>query len=188
MMKILNKIGILALATLLGFSFQSNAQTVPERSGIILGVGPQANLPLGSFKDAYDWSIGGSVQADFPVLKNDLYVVVNAGYNNFFAKDGIGAGTDLQQIPLSAGLKYYFPTTNLYVQGTAGVGFIGNKDDVGADKSSSFIYSPQVGYLLNIGGKNYLDFAVKYESDAKIYNAGKSNNFLGLRVAYNFGL
>lgn len=189
MMKILNKIGILSLALVLGLSLQSNAQSTPERSGIILGVGPQANLPMGDFKDAYDWSIGGSVQADFPIMRNDLYVVVNAGYNNFFAKDnGVGTGSDLQVIPVSAGLKYYFPTTNLYVQGTAGVGFVGNKDDVAADKSTSFIYSPAVGYLLNIGGKNYLDFAVKFESDAKIYDKGKSSNFLGLRVAYNFGL
>ncbi|HTN36139.1 MAG TPA: hypothetical protein VL053_03640 [Arachidicoccus sp.] len=188
MMKILNKIGILSLALVLGLSLQSNAQSTPERTGIQLSVGPQASLPIGSFKDAYDWSIGGSVQADFPVLKNDLYVVVNAGYNNFFAKDGVGTGTDLQVVPVSAGLKYYFPSTNLYIQGTAGAGFIANKDDLAADKSASFTYSPQIGYLLNIGGKNALDFAVKFESDSKIYEAGKTSNFLGLRVAYNFGL
>ncbi|UAY54746.1 outer membrane beta-barrel protein [Arachidicoccus terrestris] len=187
-MKILNKIAVLSLALVLGLTINAKAQTAPERSGIQLSVGPQANLPLGSFKDAYDWSIGGSVQADFPVLKNDLYVVVNAGYNNFFAKEGAGTGKDLGVIPVSAGLKYYFPSTNLYVQGTAGVGFLTSKDDVAADKSASFTYSPQVGYLLNLGGRNALDIAVKFEGDSKIYDNGKSSNFLGLRVAYNLGL
>ena len=188
MMKSLNKIAVLSLALVLGLTINASAQKTYERSGIQLSVGPQANLPLGSFKDAYDWSIGGSVQADFPVLKNDLYVVVNAGYNNFFAKDGVGTGKDLGVIPVSAGLKYYFPTTNLYVQGTAGVGFLTSKDNIDADKSASFTYSPQVGYLFNLGGRNALDVAFKFEGDSKIYDNGKSNNFLGLRVAYNFGL
>ena len=187
-MKILNKIAVLSLALVLGLTINANAQKTYDRSGIQLSVGPQATLPLGDFKDAYDWSIGGSVQADFPVLKNDLYVVVNAGYNNFFAKEGVGTGKDLGLIPVSAGLKYYFPSTNLYVQGTAGVSFLTNKDDVAADKSAAFVYSPQVGYLINLGGRSALDVAVKFEGDSKIYDAGKSNNFLGLRVAYNFGL
>lgn len=187
-MKHLNKIVVLAFALVLGISINAGAQTTTERSGIQLSVGAQGGLPLGSFKDAYDWSIGGNVQADFPILKNDLYAVVNAGYNNFFAKEGVGTGKDLGVIPVSAGLKYYFPTTNLYVQGTAGVGILANKDDVAADKSTSFIYSPQIGYLLNLGGRNALDIAVKYESDSKIYDGGKSSNFLGLRIGYNLGL
>ena len=184
-MKILNKIAVLSLAMVLGLTIHANAQKGYDRHGIQLSVGPPANLPLGSFGDAFDWSIGGSVQADFPIVKNDLYAVVNAGYDNFFAK---GDGKDLGQIPVSAGLKYYFPTTNLYVQGTAGVSFLTTKSSLNADKSASFAYSPQVGYLFNLGGANALDVAVKFEGNSKIYDAGKSYNFLGLRVAYNFGL
>ena len=188
-MKILNKIAVLSMALVLGLTLHANAQKGYDRHGIQLSVGPQANLPIGDFKDAYDWSIGGSVQADFPIVKNDLYAVVNAGYNNFFAKDNaVLKAKDLGQIPVSAGLKYYFPTTNLYVQGTAGVSFLTTKSSLGADKSASFLYSPQVGYLFNLGGKNALDVAVKFEGDSKIYDGGKANNFLGLRVGYNFGL
>lgn len=187
-MKNLNKIVVLSLALVLGLALNTNAQSTYERSGIQLSVGPQANLPLGSFNDAYDWSIGGSVQADFPIVSNDLYVVVNAGYNNFFAKDGVGTGKDLGNIPVSAGLKYYFPTTNFYIQGTAGASFLTSKSDLDADKSASFTYSPQVGYLINLGGRNALDVSFKFEGDSKIYDGGKSFNFLGLRAAYNFGL
>ncbi|WP_205569522.1 hypothetical protein [Arachidicoccus soli] len=74
-MKNLTKIGLFLFAVLMGVTTKSNAQSTAQRSGIILGVGPQSNLPLGTFKDAYDWSIGGSIQADFPIVKNDLYVV-----------------------------------------------------------------------------------------------------------------
>ncbi|MDE1191161.1 MAG: hypothetical protein PW786_03355 [Arachidicoccus sp.] len=197
MKKRLTKIGILSLGLLLGLSFHSIAQTDTlsnGRSGIILGVGPQANLPLGSFKDAYKWSIGGSVQADFPIVKNDLYVVVNAGFNNFFGKDNnivTATGSyskDLQTLPVQAGLKYYFPTTNLYIQGTAGASFILDKSDVLASKSASFIYTPQIGYLFKLSKNNYLDVAVDFQGSSKIYDAGKSYNSLGLRVAYDFSL
>ncbi|ANI90016.1 hypothetical protein A9P82_12425 [Arachidicoccus ginsenosidimutans] len=184
MNKKLTKIGILSVAFLLAVVFRSNAQSA-TRSSIILGVGPQASLPLSNFKDNYNWSLGGSVQADFAIVKKDLYVVVNGGFDNYFAK---GDAKDLQIIPAQAGLKYYFPTTNLYIQGTAGAGFIVDKKDVGADKSASFIYTPQIGYLLPIAKNSYLDFGVNFRGQTKFVDGGKSNNAIGLRVAYNFGL
>ncbi|AYD48108.1 acyloxyacyl hydrolase [Arachidicoccus soli] len=187
-MKNLTKIGLFLFTILLGVATKSNAQSSTQRSNIILSVGPQSNLPLGTFKDAYDWSIGGSIQGDFAVLKNDLYVVVNAGYDNFFAKKDLTNAKDLGLVPVKAGLKYYFPTTNLYVQGTAGAAFLTNKSDVNADKSTAFLYSPQIGYLLNLGNKNYLDLGVNFQSISKINDNGSAINSLGLRVSYNFGL
>ncbi|HEY0299134.1 MAG TPA: hypothetical protein VGB84_07935 [Arachidicoccus sp.] len=197
MNKRLTKIGILSFGLLLGIIFRSNAQSASaSRSNFTLGVGPEAGLPLGDFKDAFKWSLGGSVQADFAIVKKDLYVVVNAGFDNFFGKDNnfisadgkTTSSKDLRIIPAQAGLKYYFPTTNLYIQGTAGAGFLTNKNDIEADKSASFIYSPQIGYLFALAKKNYLDVGVKFQGNSKIYDAGKSYNYLGLRVAYNFGL
>ncbi|WP_298738833.1 transporter [uncultured Chitinophaga sp.] len=192
------KKGIAGLALLTAFALTTQAQsmdngtptkpaTATERPRYLISVGPEANLPLGDFKDAYDWSIGGSVQGEYAILKRDLYVTLNAGYTNFFAKDIAGfSPNDLHVIPVKAGLKYY-PVSNFYVQGQAGAAFLGNKSDVGADKSAVFAYSPQVGYLFPLGNGSYLDAGVKFEGYTKMSDGGKSSNFLGLRVAYGFG-
>jgi len=192
------KTGIVGLALLTAFALTTQAQSTDngtptkaaattERPRFLISVGPEANLPLGDFKDAFDWSIGGSVQGEYAILKRDLYVTLNAGYTNFFAKDIAGFTTnDLQIIPVKAGLKYY-PVGNFYVQGEAGAAFVGNKSDIGADKSAVFAYSPQIGYLFPLGNGSYVDAGVKFESYSKFNDGGKSSNFLGLRVAYGFG-
>lgn len=193
-MKTSIKISVLALGLLSVFSFSIKAQEIKTTntttsSGIRLSIGPDAGIPLGSFGDRYDWSIGGSVQADFPILKEQLFVTVNAGYLNFMAKNdtGLPNSSDLQMIPVKAGLKY-FPVHNFYVQGEAGASFLTNKSDVGASKSTVFVYAPQVGYLFNLGGRNYLDAGVRFEGNTKFTDNGSSNNYLALRVAYSFGL
>lgn len=174
---------ILAALTLLTFSAKAQ-----DREGFRLSVGPEFGLPVGDFGDAYDWSVGGSIQAEYPILKNDLYVTLNAGFNNFFAKDFNGiSGEDLQLLPVKAGLKY-FPVGDFYVQGEAGVSFLTNKDDIGATKSATFAYAPQVGYQFNLGGKSYLDAGVRFQGNSKFTDNGSSNNFFGLRIAYGFGL
>lgn len=187
------KTGIMGLLLLTGLTLSSKAQdaskkVTAERPTFLLSVGPEANLPLGDFKDAYDWSIGGSVQGDYAILKRDLYVTLNAGYSDFMAKDIAGfSAKDLQLIPVKAGLKYY-PVSNFYVQAQAGAVFIANKSDVLADKSAAFAYSPQVGYLFHLGNGSYLDAGVKFEGYSKFADGGSSNNVIGLRVAYAFGL
>lgn len=192
-MKRLFKTGAITLSLLFAAVAGTYAQkntavnTGGRPSGVLLSVGPEAGLPLGSLKDGFDWSLGGSVQAEMPVVKKSLYVLLNAGYNNFFAKDDLVGQQDLQLIPVKAGLKFY-PYKNLYVQGTAGASFVANKKDAGADKSAAFVYSPQIGYLIPLGGNNYLDAGVKFESIAKLNNGGSTGNFLGVRVAYGLNL
>ncbi|WP_243749254.1 porin family protein [Mucilaginibacter agri] len=188
-------LGVLTLALSTIFTLTTKAQETITKatttgSGIRLSIGPDATLPVGSLHDGYNWSIGGSIQADFPVIKDQLFVTVNAGYSNYFAKDSNLPGVDnkdLQLIPVKAGLKY-FPVHNFYLQGEAGASFIANKSDIGADKSAAFVYAPQVGYLISLGGKNYLDAGVRFESNTKFVTNGNTNNFFGLRVAYAFGL
>jgi len=94
---------------------------------------------------------------------------------------------DIQLIPVKGGLKY-FPVKWCYIQGEAGASFLANRDEIGANKSAAFIYAPQVGVLLNIGGKNYIDAGFRFEGNSKFYNGGNTNNFLALRVAYSFNL
>lgn len=191
-MKSLIKTSVLALSLSIVFTITSKAQDTPSespnKSGVILSIGADAGIPIGSFKDRYDWNLGGSIQADFPVVEEKLYVTVNAGYTNFFAKDDLAANTtDLQLIPLKAGLKY-FPADNFYLQGEAGTSLVVNKEDILANKSATFVYAPQIGYQFQLGGENYIDAGVRFEGNSKLTDNGSSNNFLGLRVAYAFGL
>jgi hypothetical protein len=192
------KISALVLA-FAGLAFGAQAQTNPTSTtktttgsnGIILSVGVDAGIPTGSFNNAYNWNLGGSVQADIPVVSKQLFVTVNAGYNNFFGKNNIdGTGIDapnVQLLPVKAGLKYY-PVSHFYVQGEAGAAFALNKSDVGFDKSAAFIYAPQIGYQFPLSGKSYLDAGVRWEGSTKFNSAidNSTVNFFGLRVAYAF--
>jgi hypothetical protein len=191
-MKSTLKISALILA-FAGFTFGAKAQTAPtstkNASGIRLSIGVDAGVPTGKLSDAYNWNLGGSVQADIPVA-SQLFVTVNAGYNNLFAKNIAGttvSPADIQLLPVKAGLKY-FPVNNFYIQGEAGAAFALNKADVGYDNAAAFIYAPQVGIQFPLSGKSYLDAGVRYEASTKFtstVNASKVN-FFGLRLAYAF--
>jgi len=191
------KISALILA-FAGLSFGAKAQTATtttktsnSSNGVILSIGVDAGIPTGSYKSAYDWNLGGSVQADIPVIAKSLYVTVNAGYNNVFGKDNVyGSGldaTNIQLLPVKAGLKYFI-VPHFYVQGEAGAAFLLNKSNLDDTKTAAFVYAPQLGYQFPLGGNSYLDAGVRYESTAK-FNSDFDDSkvsFLGLRVAYAF--
>ena len=188
-----NSIKICVVATAL-FTFSglhSNAQTSVSKtesygSGIRLSVGADAGIPVGSLNTGYNWNLGGSVQGDFPILKDQLYATLNSGYNAIFASSQYNI-PDIHLIPVKAGLKYFI-VKQVYIQGEAGVSFLTDKNGLGADKSAVFVYAPQAGVLLNIGGKNYIDAGFRFESNQKFFDGGTTTNFLAIRVAYAFNL
>lgn len=191
------KISVLAVA-FAGFALGAKAQTsgsTPAKTsgpdGIVLSVGVDGGLPTGKLSDSYNWSLGGSVQADIPVIQHQLFVTVNAGYDNFFGKNNFnGTGydvTNLQLLPVKAGLKF-FPISHFYIQGEAGAAFALNKSDFGFDNTAAFLYAPQVGVQFPLGGRSYIDAGIRYEATTK-FNSNVNDskvNFLGLRVAYAF--
>lgn len=182
---------VFALSLFTFFSFHAKAQTSTAKtesyvSGIRLSVGADAGIPVGSLNNGHDWSLGGSIQGDFPLLKDQLFATLNAGYNNIFTGSQNNV-PDFQLIPVKAGLKY-FVIKQIYIQGEAGVSFLTNKNSLGADNTAVFVYAPQVGVLLNIGGKNYIDAGFRFESNQKFFNGGTTSNFLALRIAYAFNL
>jgi hypothetical protein len=199
-MKTTFKISALVLA-FAGFALGAKAQTTTPTStktstggpnGIVISVGVDAGIPTGKLNDSYNWNIGGSAQADIPVIPHQLFVTVNAGYNSFQGKNNIGGvqgldATNIQLLPVKAGLKY-FPVSHFYIQGDAGAAFALNKSDVGFDKSAAFVYAPQVGVQFPLGGKSYIDAGVRYEGTTKFNSAIDDSkvNFIGLRVAYAF--
>lgn len=198
------KISTLAIA-FLGLSIAAKAQTSSTASSsttpVRFSIGVDAGLPTGNISNSYNWNLGGSLQADIPVA-NQLFVTVNAGYNNIFGKNN-ATGTsingttittvnyspnDFHLIPVKAGLKF-FPVSNFYIQGEAGAAFLLNKNDVGATKSTAFVYAPQIGVQFPVGGSNYIDAGVRYEGTTKYTDYADSKiSFVGVRVAYAFNL
>jgi hypothetical protein len=185
-MKIQIKTLVSALILTAAISLNVKAQSL-RPAGIRYSIGADAGLPISHLSDYYKWSLGGSIQADIPVLAPDLYFTINTGYTNIFSDSGVSKDIqDVHLIPVKAGLKY-FAAANFYVQGEAGVSFILNEGLL-VDKSASFTWAPQIGYLIPLGGSSFLDAGVRFEGNSKFYNSGKSNNFIGLRVAYAFSL
>jgi hypothetical protein len=190
------KISALILA-FAGLSLGAKAQTATtaaksstSSNGVILSIGVDGGIPTGNLSNGYNWNLGGSVQADIPVA-HQLFVTVNAGYNNLYGKDNAyGTGlkaTNIQLLPVKAGLKF-FPVNNFYIQGEAGAAFSLNKSELGFDNSAAFIYAPQVGVQFPLGGKSFIDAGIRYEASTK-FNSTIDNstvNFFGLRVAYAF--
>jgi len=188
-MKTTFKISALALA-FAAFSFGAKAQSTTStttNSGIKLSIGVDAGIPVGSFNNGYNFNLGGSVQAEIPVVKQ-LFVTVNAGYDNIFSKTiNSYSGPNIQLIPVKAGLKF-FPIQNFYIQGEAGAAFVANKSDLGASKSTLFAYAPQVGVQFPVSPKSFIDAGIRFESNSPLVTNGDNLNFIGLRLAYGFGL
>jgi len=183
------------IAALFGISFAANAQTATSQQstdGIKLSAGVETGLGMGNFKDISKTSIGGTLQADFPVAKQ-FFATVNAGYIDYIGKNNVlGTGIsapDFHILPVMAGLKY-FPVSNLYFQADAGAAFALNKSSIGYANTAAFLYAPQIGYQFQIGGKSFIDAGIRYEGTTSF--DGNSSyakiNEIGLRVAYGFGL
>src|SRR5476651_1991198 len=102
------KISALAVA-FAAFTFSAKAQTTTPTttststttaSGVRFSIGVDAGIPTGKLSDAYNWNLGGSLQADIPVA-NKLFVTVNAGYDNVFGKKNLdGSGVNATNIQL----------------------------------------------------------------------------------------
>jgi hypothetical protein len=70
----------------------------------------------------------------------------------------------------------------LYISGEIGAGFNAtDKDKLGVDPGTAFIYSPGIG----LGFNNGLDLSLRYEGlSRKTYDPG----MVALRIAYGFNL
>ncbi|WP_143065562.1 hypothetical protein [Mucilaginibacter sp. OK283] len=158
------------------------AQTTPANK-LRLGIGITGGIPTGNAHDGSNFLLGGDARLQYGV-SNNVALTLTSGYYNFFAKtydqvDGTTVkGKDQGLIPIKAGVKA-FVAENFYLGAEAGVGFetqahlYGNKD-------TKLILSPGIGYA----NKSW-DIGARYEN-----YSGQSNSygFVGLRVAYGFGL
>lgn len=192
-MKTLKKLTVtFLLASGIMFNAQAQTSEPSKTSGFSISVGPEMGLPIGDLSDRYDWSSGGSVEVEY-LFDNGFGLTFNTGVYNLFAEDsgyileGKKYTDDLQILPVKLGLKYFL-IGGLFVQGEAGASFLLNKSDGGYDKSTAFTYAPQVGYRFDMGNHQFIDAGVKWMGSTKFSDQGSSNNMLGLRLAYGFGL
>lgn len=177
MKKILLLVGALAL-----FSINSFAQTGKD---IKLNIAIDGDIPVGSASDAYSFGIGATAKVEVPIASG-AYFTANAGFTNMMyskrvknlLRDFGENSSGRNFIPLEAGVKYYF-TKQFYGEGQIGAA-IGAKSGVG----TAFAYTPGIGFVLPVSDGNAVDLGFRYES----WNKDGSLAFLGLRVAYKFGL
>ncbi|PJJ79508.1 hypothetical protein [Mucilaginibacter auburnensis] len=177
----------LIAATVLAMFFVNNsakAQSLPE-SKLKFGIGLDGILPVGNLTNTANFGLGLTPRLQYGVSEN-VAVTFTTGIYHFFTKEiRIPSGlpgqyntmeNKLDLIPVKAGVKS-FVSSNVYFSGEIGVAL--QVDNGGG--GSQFIASPGVGYA---GDK--WDLGVRYENLSK--TGSNSAGFIGLRLAYGFGL
>lgn len=173
---------VTAIAGILGLS-SVNAQTKDvAMTGSKLGIGAEFAFPTGSFGDAYDFGYGGSLQFQTPIA-NKLNFIATGGYLNFKGNDINVAGIteklpDQGFIPLKIGARYFL-AENVYAGGELGAAI-----GTGSNSNTSFIYTPHIGIEFPVADKSTIDLGARYEA----WSNNGTSRFVGLRLAYNFGL
>jgi hypothetical protein len=159
------------------FAFSSvNAQTKTPR----LSIGAEFGFPMGDFGDTFNFGYGGSLQYQHPVAPS-LLLTGSAGYTEFTTKKVAGVSYSSGSIPVKAGGRYYFGE-NFFASAELGAAF---STESGAGNSTAFVYSPGIGIDYPVSDKGSVELGARYEA----WSANSTTSgFIGLRLAYNFGL
>ncbi|MEJ2901810.1 outer membrane beta-barrel protein [Pedobacter panaciterrae] len=165
-----------AIAGLFAFS-SVKAQKDVAMTGPKLGIGAEFAFPMGDFGDVYKLGYGGSLLYQHPVATN-LNLTGSAGYLSFKAKDEFGGGS-YGSIPVKAGARY-FVAENFYIGGELGAAF-----STESGGKTAFAYSPGIGIEFPVSDGGAIELGGRYEG----WSANSTtSSFIGLRLAYNFGL
>jgi len=166
-----------AIAGIFAFSNVSAQTKDVAMSGQKLGIGAEFAFPTGNFGDVYNLGYGGSLQFQTPIAEK-LNFTATAGFLNFKAKDEFGGG-NYGTIPVKIGARYFL-AENFYAGGELGAAF-GTQDG----SNTSFVYTPHIGVEFPVSDKGSIDLGARYEAWSQ---DGGTLRFVGLRLAYNFGL
>lgn len=170
----------LAAAVVISFS-TSNVKAQSEPAGdsrdTRLGLGLNLGLPT---TNGYDFVVGGDIRLQKDFFSN-VSGMISLGYNSYSLENETSTLESIGVIPLKAGLKL-FPTERFYFSGELGAGFNAtDKDKLGVDPGTAFIYSAGIG----LGFNNGLDLGLRYEGlSRKYFDPG----MVALRIAYGFNL
>ncbi|RFZ90543.1 hypothetical protein D0C36_22450 [Mucilaginibacter conchicola] len=172
---------ILLTVSALFIGTRSNAQSI-QKSKLRFGIGLDGLAPVGQLSKSTNFGLGITPRLQYGI-NDHVAITFTSGLYHFFPKaipaefngQQYTIKNDLDLIPVKLGLKA-FVTSNIYIGAEAGIGF--QVDNGGGD--SKFMSSGGFGYA----NKKW-DVGVRYEN----FKAnGYSNNVIGLRVAYGFGL
>lgn len=176
---------LLLLTAIAGvFSFSNVKAQDAAMSGPKLGIGAEFGFPMGDFGDVYKFGVGGSLTYQHPIASK-LNLTGSAGYLSFTGKDvelpGIGTVKfdAAKYIPVKAGLRYFL-AENIYVGGELGASF-----STADEGKTAFAWAPGIGVEFPVADKSTIELGGRYEGWS--YDGG-TNAFVGLRLAWNFGL
>ena len=180
--------------------------TANAEGKIVISVGPDVLIPIGTFGDAASTGFGGSVRGQYNVTPM-FSVGLMAGYFTWSGKDqtvnGVTIkGTELKGVPVRAFGKYYFMPagSKARVYGIAELGFFFASVTVPAQtvtiggftvttpevtaSETDFSYAPGLGIEFGVGsGGTTIDISARYDG---IATTGNSSGSIGGRVAVNF--
>lgn len=165
-----------AIAGLFAFS-SVKAQKDVAMTGPKLGIGAEFAFPTGTYGDVYKLGYGGSLLYQHPVAAN-LNLTGSAGYLSFKAKDSFGGGS-YGSIPVKAGARY-FVAENFFIGGELGAAF-----STESGGKTAFAYSPGIGIEFPVSDGGAIELGGRYEGWSA---SSTTRSFIGLRLAYNFGL
>jgi opacity protein-like surface antigen len=161
------------------FTFSTVKAQDPAMSGAKLGIGAEFAFPMGNFGDIADLGYGASLTYIHP-LGSALKVTGSAGYTRFdYKEDVLGYSLKSEHIPLKAGLRYYV-AENFFLGGELGASIPTVKNS-----KTSFAYAPGLGVEFPVADKGAVELGARYEAWSANSN---TSGFIGLRLAYNFGL
>jgi len=158
------------------FAFSSVKAQDAAMSGPKLGIGAEFAFPIGNFGDVFKLGYGGSLQYQHPIAAK-AKLTGSAGYLNFKAKDQFGGGTT-GFVPVKVGARYFL-AENIFVNGELGAAI-----STESGGSTAFAYSPGVGVEFPVADKSAIELGARYEG----WSNNGTTSFIGLRLAWNFGL
>lgn len=145
-------------------------------------LGFDLQLPMGTFGDAYNMGLGGTVRYD-AAINDNLSWTASAGYISYGGKNlPSGYSSTISMIPIVGGIKYYFTESNAGFYGAADIGFFitSASYDIpgfgsGSTSETKFGLTPGVGYRFG-----------QFDVSGRYNIVGDFNN-VGFRIAYFFG-
>jgi hypothetical protein len=172
---IMKRIKILLAVTAVVFSVSSYGQGRPS-----LSIGAELGVPTGDLNLTQKIGVGGTAKLAFPV-GGGTAITLQSGIISFSGDEfGTTKLPAYNFIPIKAGVRHQFVPGGFYVEPQLGYTSINNTNSSGSAKGG-FTYAANAGYFIN----NQFDISARYEAVSK---SNQTLPFIGMRLAYNFGL
>ncbi len=154
----------LSLAVLFFISYGVHAQKGNNQ----ISIGPEVDLPVGTFGDAYKLGFGGTIKGLYGIGSAGQ-ITFTTGYIGFKDKSGLYEDQKFNIIPLVAGYRQNFKT--LYVEPL--VGFASYKTKIPGFSETE----TRLTYGIGVGYSGVVDLGLRFQSHEGI-------SLIALRAAY----